>query len=380
MKIFFKANELLHCLSAVVNTSESSHDDYSFCHIAFTSANESETCNVSFTTTSQDATSKAQMVTKCHHFSETDIFLNTKDFFNVIRKLEKNAEISLEIIMENNTKIALIKSLKAKFKMQCPENVPTSYFQVKDLSDCQEVILSRNELLESINSIKFAIFKDPTRFNINGMLLQGVSNVGIKLCATNGQVLALKEISNNSVTNDFKVTIPKNSVSEIAKQLQFYKNENVKIEITKTLVRFYLENFTFTTKVIDASFPEYERVIPNRNNDILRVHRLNFLDGVNIADSLNVDTVKINITNTEIEFISSDSSKKEGKSFLECAFDGENKNFEIFYPYIKDTLTAIKAESITLHFPCKSGTIQEPIIIRPENNLTSLYIVMPKRT
>lgn len=59
---------------------------------------------------------------------------------------------------------------------------------------------------------------------------------------------------------------------EIRKLLDDASTDNVTMALSENKVRISFEDITLTSKLIDGTFPDYERVIPTDNDKILEVN------------------------------------------------------------------------------------------------------------
>ena len=75
------------------------------------------------------------------------------------------------------------------------------------------------------------------------------------------------------------VIVPRKTVGEVQRLIEDNESE-VKIELSTGKIRFTIGDVVLTSKLIDGTFPEYERVIPRGNDKILKVHKKEFAEAV----------------------------------------------------------------------------------------------------
>ena len=68
------------------------------------------------------------------------------------------------------------------------------------------------------------------------------------------------------------VIIPRKTVNELRKLAEETQDE-IDIRLSDTKIRFDVGSVLLTSKLIDGTFPEYDRVIPRGNDKMLRVAR-----------------------------------------------------------------------------------------------------------
>ena len=89
--------------------------------------------------------------------------------------------------------------------------------------------------------------------------------------ATDGHRLARVEVPLPKGAGEIPgVIVPRKTVGEVRKLLD-ESDGSVDIELSDTRIRFAIGNVTLVSKLIDGTFPDYERVIPTGNDKVLNV-------------------------------------------------------------------------------------------------------------
>src|SRR5208337_3883291 len=127
------------------------------------------------------------------------------------------------------------------------------------------------------------ISTEETRYYLNGIYLHAAESDGTKVLravATDGHRLArVEEPIPEGAGAMPGVIIPRKTVAELRKLLEEVSGE-VGIALSDTRIQFHVDGITLTSKLIDGTFPEYERVIPRDNDKVLRVGKKDFADAV----------------------------------------------------------------------------------------------------
>ncbi len=66
------------------------------------------------------------------------------------------------------------------------------------------------------------------------------------------------------------IILPRKTVQELAKLLADH-GDTVAVELSANKIRFTVGNVVLTSKLIDGTFPDYQRVVPQGNDKIMRV-------------------------------------------------------------------------------------------------------------
>ena len=143
--------------------------------------------------------------------------------------------------------------------------------------------LSAQTLRALIDRTRFAISTEETRYYLNGIYLHVTESEGVKVLravATDGHRLArVEEPLPDGAGSMPGVIIPRKTVNELRKLLDEVTG-SVEIGLSDTRIQFHVDQILLTSKLIDGTFPEYERVIPRGNDKILRVGKKDFADAV----------------------------------------------------------------------------------------------------
>jgi DNA polymerase-3 subunit beta len=124
-----------------------------------------------------------------------------------------------------------------------------------------EIEVDRQEVIETIKQILFAVSREQTRYYLNGILLHDAGD-HLVLVATDGHRLARRQIVSEPFSPDHKCIVPVDSIPAITKILTRATIEKVKLRRSSTLFEVITPGFVFVSKLIDGTFPDYSRVVP----------------------------------------------------------------------------------------------------------------------
>src|SRR5579875_1633562 len=143
--------------------------------------------------------------------------------------------------------------------------------------------LPAQQLRGLIDRTRFAISTEETRYYLNGIYLHAAESDGTKVLravATDGHRLArVEEPLPEGAGGMPGVIIPRKTVAELRKLLDEASGD-VECALSDTRIQFTVGNVQLTSKLIDGTFPEYERVIPRDNDKVLRVGKKDFAEAV----------------------------------------------------------------------------------------------------
>ena len=243
--------------------------------------------------------------------------------------------------------------------------------------------LPAQTLRSLIDRTRFAISTEETRYYLNGIYLHATESEGTKVLravATDGHRLARVEEPQPPGAEAMPgVIIPRKTVNELRKLLDEAAGD-VEVSLSDTRIQFRAEQILLTSKLIDGTFPEYERVIPRGNDKILRVGKKDFADAVARVAAISAERsrpVKLSLGHNLLTL--SASSPEQGTASEEL--DGERVTYdsgalEIGFQarYLNDITDQIKDQ---VEFCFSDGAA--PTVVRDAADASGLYVLMPMR-
>jgi DNA polymerase-3 subunit beta len=155
---------------------------------------------------------------------------------------------------------------------------------------------------------------------------------------------------------------------------------SVEIGLSDTRIQFKVGPITLTSKLIDGTFPEYERVIPRDNDKILRVGKKDFAEAVARVAAISSERsrpVKLSLQPHLLTL--SAASAEQGTATEEL--DGDRVNYEAgaleigFQARYLNDITDQITDSVEFRFADGSA----PTIVRDASDESALYVLMPMR-
>ena len=130
--------------------------------------------------------------------------------------------------------------------------------------------MSINDFKNGINQVVIASSNDLTRPALTGVYFNTYDNI-LAIAATDGYRLAEKQLIKN-VKSEIKVIVPTTSLQEVLRAID-EDMEEIEISFNEDLIRFRLGEIEIISKIIDGSFPDYQKLIPKDNNIVINVNR-----------------------------------------------------------------------------------------------------------
>ena len=302
---------------------------------------------------------------------------------DIVRKLADGAqvEISRDVEKERLT----IRSGRSSFALQtlAPEDFPD--IGIGEMANEFEV--PADDLKRLIDKTRFAISTEETRYYLNGIYLHAAMSPDpktgepmptLRAVATDGHRLARVELPLPPGAESMPgVIIPRKTVHELHRLIEGTEAP-IRVGISPTKARFEMGTVILTSKLIDGTFPDYGRVIPQHNDKLLKVSNAEFASAVDrvstiasergraVKLNIEADKVVLTVVNPEGGSATEEVAAEYGSTPIEIGFNAR---------YLMDISGQL--ENGVAHFLLSdSGS---PTMVRDEDDDTALYVLMPMR-
>ncbi len=295
--------------------------------------------------------------------------------FDVVRKLPEGSEITLDLA-ENRLAIS---AGRARFALP---TLPASDFQTMAREAAPtKFTIEAAELRRLIDKTRFAISTEETRYYLNGIYLhhaKGANGPVLRAVATDGHRLALADTEAPKGSNTLKgVIVPRKAVAE-ARRLLEDAPETVTVEASDSKIVFRIGEAVLTSKLIDGSFPDYQRVIPKDNARILTVAKTEFRDAVDRVSTVSAErsrSVKLSLAAGKLTLAVSHSETGQGTEELEADYDSEPMEIGFNAKYLLDVAQQIESDEARIEF----NDAASPARVLDAKDTGAQYVLMPLR-
>jgi DNA polymerase III subunit beta len=309
------------------------------------------------------------------------VALGARDLFERI-KLMPEGDIEITTTEEATTTVRSVSSAR-RYTLH---GLPADKFPSLPEPDGSAVVheLDPHALGSLIAGTHFSISTDDSRMHLNSALFEWEGDQ-VRMVTTDGHRLSKMEVRVSDQVGDTSMLIPLKGIQELRRLCDEATSgeEGVKLEMLQSGPNafFRLPNLQFSVKLVDAQFPPYEKVIPEKTEHIVRASRVAMADAlkaVAIAASDRTGGVRLTIEDHTIRFES--ESPESGAGFDEVAieYDGPPVAIGLNARYLLDALGAMNTEDVNLGV---SGEL-DPALLRPsaaEAKGDYMAVIMPMR-
>lgn len=295
---------------------------------------------------------------------------------DIVRKFPNDSTVEIELNAEGTQ--MTIKAGRSRFKLSC---LPIADFPSISTGDLPtEMSIPAADIRALIDRTKFAMSTEETRYYLNGIYVHATQNEGVdvlRAVATDGHRLARFEMPLPAGANDMAgIIIPRKAIGELRKLIDDAA-DTISIKLSENKIRFSFDHVVLTSKLIDGTFPDYQRVIPDGNDKIVEIDPKIFtraIDRVSTISDGKSRAVKVALNGKTMTI--SASSAEAGSATEEVEVNGDT-NLEIGFnaKYLLDITSQIEGEGCRLVL----ADAASPTIIQDNSDPSALYVLMPLR-
>jgi len=282
-----------------------------------------------------------------------------------------------EIEFSQNENVAVIKpttqkkpeyKLKSMASEKFPEfPVTTSPFFEMPIKDFKEMVQ------QSV----FAVSDDETRYFMNGVYMEKLEGK-INMVATDGRRLAFVGKPAGSKIEDFSgIIIPPKILSTVIKRSGDEGPINISVNDKMIFINF--ASYQFSSVLIEGMFPNYKKVIPEKQEDSLSVKREEMLDAlrrVSLMVEKKSHRIYLGISSGKMAVYSEESEIGTVEDEIPCKYDGEETTIALNYRYLEEPFKAMTEDEIRIRF----SSATKAITIEPVPEKDFFHIVMPMQS
>jgi DNA polymerase-3 subunit beta len=296
--------------------------------------------------------------------------------YDIVRKLPDGAQLEIEQADENRLSIFAGRS---RFALQSlpPQDFPD--LAAGELT--HRFHLSAHELKMLIEKTRFAISTEETRYYLNGIYLHDVTTPEgplLRAVATDGHRLAQVQLPRPDGAKGMPgIIVPRKTVLELMKLIEDADGD-IEVALSSAKIRFTVGALTLTSKLIDGTFPDYERVIPRGNDRKMEVDTRLFAQAVDRVSTISSEkgrAVKLNIGHDKVTLTVNNPDSGSAEEEVAASYSSDPIDIGFNSRYLLDVTAQFKGSTASFHF-ADAGS---PTILRDGDDMSALYVLMPMR-
>lgn len=297
--------------------------------------------------------------------------------YEIVRKLPDGSEVLLAT--EPDGAAMIVQSGRSKFSLQCLPETDFPDLTAGDFS--HSFALKTTDLKMLIDRTQFAISTEETRYYLNGIFFHTVESDGdlkLRAVATDGHRLARADIDAPSGSEGMPgIIIPRKTVGELQKLVD-NPEAVATFEVSDAKIRLTIGAIVMTSKLIDGTFPDYQRVIPTNNDKAMRVDCQSFtraVDRVSTISSERGRAVKLTLTDGQLMLTVNNPDSGSATEEISVNYDDEALEIGFNAKYLLDITAQLSGEE-AIFMLADPGS---PTVVRDTAGDDALYVLMPMR-
>lgn len=265
--------------------------------------------------------------------------------------------------IDTKTHLIEITSSNGKYKLNGENGM--EFPKIPQAEDVQEIAFASHILNRGISKCLFALSNDQMRPAMTGMLLQ-VDNTGVNMVSTDAHKLVKYHNDEVKMDDSAQVIIPKKALNILKNTLN--AASDIQLAINKNNAFVTIGDVYLVCRLIDATFPNFNAVIPTGNTNFLSVNRLDIVNAIRritIYSNKSSNQVVMKITGSELHLNGQDVDfSQEANETMNCDYKGEDMSIAFNGKFLVEILTQLDTENVRFEMSLPSRAV----LILPEEN------------
>ncbi len=300
-----------------------------------------------------------------------EITVPARKFVDICRSLPDGSDIEF---IEDNQKV-IVKSGRSRFTLS---TLPANDFpNVEDGPSDLQFSCPQKDVKRLIDRTAFAMAQQDVRYYLNGMLWEVQANQ-LRVVATDGHRLAMctRDIALD-VSSTTQSILPRKGVIELSRLLSD-GDDTIEITLGANHVRATSEAFTFTSKLVDGKFPDYNRVLPRGGDKIVYGSRHEMKQAfarTSILSNEKYRGVRLLLSDGLLTLVANNPEQEEAEEQLTVDYTGDSLEVGFNVSYLQDVTNVLSGENIKMTLSDSNSSA----LVEESEGGDSVYVVMPMR-
>ncbi len=303
---------------------------------------------------------------------EGAITIPAHKLYDIVRRLPDGSQLSLSA--SDTTGQVTLACGRSRFALA---SLPADGFPTMAKEETPFTFsLSSTDLADMIGKTGFAVSVEETRYNLNGIYLHP-KNDSLVAVATDGHRLAFTKRTLPEGAKEMPgVIIPRKTIGELTKLLG-ENTDNVELSLSANQIRFKLGKVELSSRLIDGTYPEYEKVIPVNNDKKMLAETKSLAAVVERVSVVSEKSrgIKLTVQPNLLQVTAAAADEGSAEDELDITYDGTATDMGFNFRYLLDILAQIKGAQVQMSFEDSVS----PVILHDANDTNTLYVLMPMR-
>ncbi len=298
------------------------------------------------------------------------ITVPARKFLDICRGLPDDALLTVQLEGERIS----IRSGRSRFTLA---TLPASDFpNIEDWQSDINITITQAELRALIEKTQFSMANQDVRYYLNGMLFE-IDGLTLRAVATDGHRMAVAQTTITQALASKQIIVPRKGILELAKLLDA-PEQPVELQIGSANLRAEVNNFIFTSKLVDGRFPDYRRVLPQNTNKTLITGCDELRQAFSRAAILSNEKfrgVRVNLAQDSMRITANNPEQEEAEELLDVDFSGDEIEIGFNVSYVIDVLNTLRCNQVRISMSDANASA----LIENCDDDSAMYVVMPIR-
>ena len=294
-----------------------------------------------------------------------------RKLFEIVRALPDGSRVTVSQTGEKVT----VQAGRSRFTLA---TLPANDFpSVDEVEATERIGVPEAGLKELIERTAFAMAQQDVRYYLNGLLFD-LRDSALRCVATDGHRLALCEANlDGGAGSKRQIIVPRKGVQELQRLLEG-GDRTLELELGRSHIRVKRDDVTFTSKLIDGKFPDYEAVIPIGADREVRIDREVLRAALQRASILSNEKyrgVRVEVSPGQLKISAHNPEQEEAQEEVEADTHVDALAIGFNVNYLLDALGALRDEFVVLQLRDANSSA----LVRGADNQHARHVVMPLR-
>ncbi|WGL65168.1 DNA polymerase III subunit beta [Pseudomonas sp. CW003PS] len=300
-----------------------------------------------------------------------EITVPARKLMDICKSLPSDALIDIRV---DDQKL-LVKAGRSRFTLS---TLPANDFPTVEEGPGSLIFnLPQAKLRRLVERTSFAMAQQDVRYYLNGMLLEVQSGL-LRAVATDGHRLAMCSMEATiQQEGKHQVIVPRKGILELARLLT-EQDAEVSIVLGQHHIRANTGEFTFTSKLVDGKFPDYERVLPRGGDKLVLADRQGLREAFSRTAILSNEKyrgIRLTLAAGLLKIQANNPEQEEAEEEIVVDYNGGGLEIGFNVSYLLDVLGVMSTEQVRLILSDSNSSA----LLQEADNDDSAYVVMPMR-
>ena len=289
-------------------------------------------------------------------------------FIGILRSLPEG-----DVVFHHHDNVLFINPIKKNIDFQLKTISSENFPELQQIDQSKYFELGQQDIIEMISQTIFSVSEDETRYFMNGVYF--VHNAGhLLMVATDGRRLSYisKDIPE---IKEFNGIIIPSKILQLIKKLCSGEG-NISLAVTDKHIFASFDNQKISSSLIEGQFPDYSRVIPEKQSHKVITSRTEFIEAlrrVSLLVEQKSKRIYLLLKEGSLELSSEESDIGIARETIDCDYAGEEVKIALNYIYLMDPLKIMETDTFSINFTEAS----KALTLHAEPEAGYFHLIMP---